>query len=293
MPLADSASHCAVRTTSMDPPASIAPTSPLLSDDQRTHRPSSLHVTVDPNIPVNPFDTNSLGHVFANDHSFFGFGQPTGLAGSTDGEGGSAVVCDALYTSEDITGSVAPASIHTGIQSAPVSQQHLPAGATDVSGELDRHVLAPDSSFLSLFSLSPVDTRTGIDALQPAGTSNADISLPLAEVPCIDNGLSTGFTSDSRPGPSVNFRPPATCVRSSDGFDPCGQQWANPSLSSKPAQIEEIASWGDVSFLLSLFVQFQYALVPLCHRPSFASDILTRRDQMDEPFRAFVISMGK
>lgn len=62
--------------------------------------------------------------------------------------------------------------------------------------------------------------------------------------------------------------------------------------SGKPGQIEDIASWGDISFLISLHVRYQHALVPLCHQPSLARDILHRRDQKDEAFRCFLLSVG-
>lgn len=63
-------------------------------------------------------------------------------------------------------------------------------------------------------------------------------------------------------------------------------------MAHRPPQVEDIASWGDVSFLISLHVQYQHALVPLCHQPSLARDILHRRDQKDEAFRCFLLSIG-
>jgi len=65
-----------------------------------------------------------------------------------------------------------------------------------------------------------------------------------------------------------------------------------PNATNRPPQVEDIASWGDVSFLISLHVQYQHALVPLCHQPSLAKDILRRRDQKDEAFRCFLLSIG-
>lgn len=67
---------------------------------------------------------------------------------------------------------------------------------------------------------------------------------------------------------------------------------ATPSVGSFPAQIDELVSWGDVSFFISLFIRLQHPLVPICHQPSFAKDMLHRRDQRDESFRGFVLSIG-
>lgn len=56
--------------------------------------------------------------------------------------------------------------------------------------------------------------------------------------------------------------------------------------------IEAIASWGDITFFISLHTRYQHALVPFLHRPSFAWDILQRRDQRDEAFRGLLFSIG-
>lgn len=57
--------------------------------------------------------------------------------------------------------------------------------------------------------------------------------------------------------------------------------------------IEAVAAWGDVTFFISLHVRHQHALVPFMHRPSFAWDILFRRDQRDEAFRGLLFSISE
>jgi hypothetical protein len=57
--------------------------------------------------------------------------------------------------------------------------------------------------------------------------------------------------------------------------------------------IEEVTSWANVSFFVSLHIKHQHALVPLVHKPSFADDMLHRRDETDEQFRGLLSSIGE
>lgn len=57
--------------------------------------------------------------------------------------------------------------------------------------------------------------------------------------------------------------------------------------------IDVIAPWSDICFFLSLHMRHQHVLVPIVHKPSFASDLLHRRDQRDETFRGLVASIGE
>ncbi|KAL1413725.1 hypothetical protein Q8F55_001507 [Vanrija albida] len=56
-------------------------------------------------------------------------------------------------------------------------------------------------------------------------------------------------------------------------------------------RLESFASWDDISFFLALHMKHQHVLVPLVHRPSFAQDVLHRRDEGDEAFRGLILSM--
>jgi len=58
------------------------------------------------------------------------------------------------------------------------------------------------------------------------------------------------------------------------------------------SRIQNFASWEDVGFFLSLHMKHQHMLVPLVHWPSFAQDVLHRRDEVDESFRGLLLSMG-
>lgn len=57
--------------------------------------------------------------------------------------------------------------------------------------------------------------------------------------------------------------------------------------------IDVIAPWSDICFFLSLYMRHQHVLVPIVHKPSFASDVLHRRDQRDETFRGLLASIGE
>lgn len=153
-----------------------------------------------------------------------------------------------------------------------------------------------DPSFDSLFGLSPTNTSHGIDALQLFSSDVHQTAAPLATFSTPSDASIIGVQDARSAYQSIRQDGPIQSQATGAGINFNGlpdAQWSNHSLSSKPAQIEDIAPWGDVSFLISLFVQYQHALVPLCHRPSFATDILVRRDQKDEPFRGFVMSMGE
>lgn len=57
--------------------------------------------------------------------------------------------------------------------------------------------------------------------------------------------------------------------------------------------IESVASWDEVGFFLSLYLKYQHPLLPLVHRPTFAQDVLHRRDGIDEAFRGLLLSIGR
>lgn len=57
--------------------------------------------------------------------------------------------------------------------------------------------------------------------------------------------------------------------------------------------IESVASWDEVGFFLSLYLKYQHPLLPLVHRPTFAQDVLHRRDRNDEAFRGLLLSIGR
>jgi hypothetical protein len=70
-----------------------------------------------------------------------------------------------------------------------------------------------------------------------------------------------------------------------------------PKLSTDPhvpfPQIVTFASWEAVGFFLSLHMRHQHVLTPLVHQPSFARDLLHRRDVHDEAFRGLLLSIGQ
>jgi hypothetical protein len=58
-------------------------------------------------------------------------------------------------------------------------------------------------------------------------------------------------------------------------------------------QVEAIGTWSEFCFFVSLFMRHQHALVPLIHKPTFAMDVLNRKDQRDEAFRGLLFSIGE
>jgi hypothetical protein len=80
------------------------------------------------------------------------------------------------------------------------------------------------------------------------------------------------------------------------------RDYSNPVQAVHPAplakqdsspQIEEIAPRCDVSYFIGLYLQYQHALMPLVHKPTFTNDIVLRKDRSDETFRALLLSLSE
>lgn len=65
------------------------------------------------------------------------------------------------------------------------------------------------------------------------------------------------------------------------------------SNSNQVLQLEQVISWENASFFLSLYLRFQHALMPLVHKPTFSKDLLDRRFSKDEVFRGLIFSLSK
>ena len=66
----------------------------------------------------------------------------------------------------------------------------------------------------------------------------------------------------------------------------------HPATRPDIPQIESVAPWQDICFFLSLHMKHQHGLMPLVHKPTFAQDVLQRRDLGDEVFRGLLCSIG-
>lgn len=104
-----------------------------------------------------------------------------------------------------------------------------------------------------------------------------------------DEVLHPSRTSDRPQGnlPSGTFRetPPVVLSDHSRACWPDSQQ-AFP-------QIEAVLKWPVVIFFLALYTKHQHHLMPLVHKPTFAQDVLSRKDRHDEVFRALLLSLGE
>jgi hypothetical protein len=94
-----------------------------------------------------------------------------------------------------------------------------------------------------------------------------------------DMGISGTAMAQTTPSPLASL------------FDPANGMSVTSTLRLKNS--EDLAEWVDICFFLSLHTRHQHALVPLVHQPSFAQDVLHRRDQRDESFRCLLISLGE
>lgn len=58
-------------------------------------------------------------------------------------------------------------------------------------------------------------------------------------------------------------------------------------------QIEDVTSWSNISFFISLHLRYQHPIMPIIHKPTFNNDLALRLDRQDEQFRAFLLSLGE
>jgi hypothetical protein len=74
----------------------------------------------------------------------------------------------------------------------------------------------------------------------------------------------------------------------------------HPSGHTTPADADEdldgrsldaVLPWTDATHFLHLFLRDQHCIVPVVHTPSFALDLIRRRDREDEAFRGLLVSM--
>ncbi|BEI94878.1 uncharacterized protein CcaverHIS019_0704590 [Cutaneotrichosporon cavernicola] len=62
-------------------------------------------------------------------------------------------------------------------------------------------------------------------------------------------------------------------------------------LRQREPQLEDVASWANISHFISLYLQHQWPLLPLVHRPTFSENLATRLDLRDTDFRALLLSI--
>lgn len=67
----------------------------------------------------------------------------------------------------------------------------------------------------------------------------------------------------------------------------------HPATRQDIPQIDSVVAWHDVCFFISLHMRHQHGLMPLVHKPTFAQDVLQRRDVGDETFRGLLCSIGQ
>ncbi len=64
------------------------------------------------------------------------------------------------------------------------------------------------------------------------------------------------------------------------------------AANKKMPQVEDVVSWSDLCYFISLFLKYLYPLMPIVHRPTFAENLATRLDIRDPSFRALLLSIG-
>ncbi|KAJ9092586.1 hypothetical protein QFC19_008694 [Naganishia cerealis] len=94
---------------------------------------------------------------------------------------------------------------------------------------------------------------------------------------------------------SASHQPPGSVLMPDAFQDDTTASNGKISAAPLPAcpQIEDVTSWSNVSFFISLHLRYQHAIMPIIHKPTFNNDLALRLDRKDEMFRAFLLSLGK
>lgn len=119
-------------------------------------------------------------------------------------------------------------------------------------------------------STGNLDTFIGSGGIDPSS-----LLLPL-------NGSDHSFNDTNRGPPQVTNRDANLDTGIPLSIDP----------NTPFPQIVSFATWEQIGFFLSLHMRHQHVLTPLVHQPTFARDLLHRRDIHDEAFRGLLMSIG-
>ncbi|BEI97789.1 hypothetical protein CcaverHIS631_0300880 [Cutaneotrichosporon cavernicola] len=167
-----------------------------------------------------------------------------------------------------ITPALPPALNATAVMPSPHDQLLSPGPVSRSIFGSARHTLQA----LEFDYTLPVWTRQHTPEL------DLDALAPLTDTLAMDPALTVKSLEEYSPSTTI-----ADLVAASES--------APASETIDIRRIENFASWDEIGFFLSLHMKHQHMLVPLVHRPSFAQDVLHRRDEEDEAFRGLLLSM--
>ncbi|GMK58065.1 hypothetical protein CspeluHIS016_0500970 [Cutaneotrichosporon spelunceum] len=177
--------------------------------------------------------------------------------------------------------SVSPPSSATPTVVSPVLPLVLDSGTTEPT-PVDIP-LSPGPVFESIFG----SARQTLEALEFDYMLPIRTQQPTPEPDLEPHVPNTAELNPTRPLQSLEQYSPATTIA-----DLVAASGASPTSKAVDIRrIENFASWDEIGFFLSLHMKHQHMLVPLVHRPSFAQDVLHRRDEEDEAFRGLLLSM--
>ncbi|PWN20050.1 hypothetical protein BCV69DRAFT_313250 [Microstroma glucosiphilum] len=93
--------------------------------------------------------------------------------------------------------------------------------------------------------------------------------------------------------PTLDQRPSVSSdkgsAKASRGSSKLGKIFAAPI--DRPRSIDDIAPRATFLSVISLYFHHLYPLMPIVHQPSFSHDLITRRDERDDDFLSFVLSL--
>ncbi|KLT40106.1 hypothetical protein CC85DRAFT_162721 [Cutaneotrichosporon oleaginosum] len=136
-------------------------------------------------------------------------------------------------------------------------------------------------------------SRSPFSSLAPSGVrSNHDHGgLSWLDSMAVDGlsvfgSLDFGFDTFSGPG-TAQFPSEQAHLLSLESPEVVAHHTQRP----REPQLEDVTSWANISHYISLYLQHQWPLLPLVHRPTFSENLATRLDLRDTDFRALLLSI--
>ncbi len=142
------------------------------------------------------------------------------------------------------------------------------------------------------------DQLAAFDMSSLAGPESRATPLPLP-IPSFSRVQSPVAAANPLPQPQQPPQQPQQPATSSEGARPSRKRKSAPGLSTmycgpvvRPRSLDDIAPRQTFLAIVSLYFHYLWPLLPIVDRPTFSHDLLNRRDERDDTFLAFVLSLA-
>uniref|UniRef100_V5EXK0 Zn(2)-C6 fungal-type domain-containing protein n=1 Tax=Kalmanozyma brasiliensis (strain GHG001) TaxID=1365824 RepID=V5EXK0_KALBG len=177
-----------------------------------------------------------------------------------------------------------PSNIDAGQQTRSSSF----GGVTNFDAYLNNSMLAmTPGQFPGMPGASPFDMSTP----NLANLSGPSPSMSMSNASAATPGSYAGSSSWHGPPHTRVGSGAATTGSGRKGKDRAGHSTTACEPVLRPRSLEDIAPRQTFLAIVSLYFHYLWPLLPIVDRPTFSHDLLNRRDERDEAFLAFVLSL--